>query len=815
MLWVQGLQWVQAGLTLLYVMTVLSMVSYVNGELLGVLVYDSLPSVVGVVLARRAVRGGEWVARGLVAVQCWLLWLSFVSLLHMDYRGVTQTAIPIAVLVLLRRPEVRDWFALPVGQREMPRAFRIERMILWRRDLGQTAMEYLGLVLVVVAVVGGLVATGIGQELTGKIGAQVCRIGGGGDCGGGSGGGSGGADVEAGDPAEAGDAGGTGSGGGSGGTGGTGGSGDAGDVVVVSGDGGTRPIAPGPLEREVDNDDFKEDPDEPLIPDERHDRSWWDHTRGFFVSPFTGLVNDTFAVITNPKKVVTDSWNGLTGYTKDWWKKKGGSVSEKWKKGDKLGAAWEGTKKGLGFAKDLGVDMFVDKENWKKGNYGAAGGNTILGVVGILSPKTFKKFTKLGKIKKPKFPDTAVGRAAEAAGKADEAAKRGDLSEAQKFADEAQKHADDAAEKARESQKKACKNIAMAPGRVVVTGTAGGAVRPGPQGVHAAPAVFRGGVTGTVVRTSAAECGPGDEAVKSAREAQQEALDAQEAVLREAMRQAKGEGKEGPKVQPKALDDFLARAEDDPAWDSKGYSKKEAADALAHVTELMGQKNVQGLSREMLAYKVLNAPNKDKLAEGLAEANAARRVAQEEVADGAIVYSALGTGAKRLKEPDGKGGELDARSIADADVIYRGKDGRTHVVEVKNTGNATTQASTSRQIEALGKWQREAGDGAGRRARYQIETRDGWAKIFDRFQKAKSKKPEGRIRPPGTPASQMAQSDVGARIAGTDFTPQQLKAMDNAVQERTRGMDQAAKDGYLRGLGKKHPNDVMRELGVA
>ncbi|MBW5253340.1 hypothetical protein JGS39_30950, partial [Streptomyces sp. P01-B04] len=164
------MQWIQFGLSLLYVLTVLSMVSYVNGELLGVLLYDSLPSVVAVVLARRAARGGVWVARGLVAVQCWLLWLSFVSLLHMDYRGLTQTAIPVATLVLLRSAEARDWFALPAGQREEPRAFRVERMILWRRDRGQTAMEYLGLVLVVAAVIGGLVATGIGQELTQKIG---------------------------------------------------------------------------------------------------------------------------------------------------------------------------------------------------------------------------------------------------------------------------------------------------------------------------------------------------------------------------------------------------------------------------------------------------------------------------------------------------------------------------------------------------------------------------------------------------------------------------------------------------------------------
>ncbi|MEU1489965.1 hypothetical protein ABZ456_06930, partial [Streptomyces sp. NPDC005776] len=56
-----------------------------------------------------------------------------------------------------------------------------------RRDRGQGALEYLGLVLVVVAVVGALVGTGIGADLTSKIGVQVCRIGGGGNCGGDSG----------------------------------------------------------------------------------------------------------------------------------------------------------------------------------------------------------------------------------------------------------------------------------------------------------------------------------------------------------------------------------------------------------------------------------------------------------------------------------------------------------------------------------------------------------------------------------------------------------------------------------------------------
>lgn len=53
------------------------------------------------------------------------------------------------------------------------------------RQSGQGAIEYVGLVMVVVAIVGALVATGIGADLSEKIGVQVCRIAGGGDCGGG------------------------------------------------------------------------------------------------------------------------------------------------------------------------------------------------------------------------------------------------------------------------------------------------------------------------------------------------------------------------------------------------------------------------------------------------------------------------------------------------------------------------------------------------------------------------------------------------------------------------------------------------------
>ncbi|MFE7773975.1 hypothetical protein ACFU5O_08750 [Streptomyces sp. NPDC057445] len=811
--WVQGLQWLQVALTALYVLTVLSMVTYYNGELFGILLYDSLPSVIGAYLAHRAWRGGLWVSRGLIVVQGWLLWLAFVTLLHLDYRGLSQSVIPIAVIVLLRMPEVRAWFDLAPDERKRPRPFRIERMIRWRRDQGQTAMEYLGLVLVVAAIIGGLVATGIGSELTNKIAAQVSCIGGG-DCGGGgdTGGTNGGGDTEAG-PAE-----GDGTGGSSGGTGGSGGAtgGSSGGDLVEENDFGTMsgddriPVAPGPLEREVDPEDFKDDGTEPIIPEERHDRTFWDHARGFVMAPTVGFINDTVAFAANPKKTIEDTWEGLENYSQDWWKKNRPSVGQKWKNGDKLGASWDAFTGGLSFTKDFTVDMFVDKENWKKGNYGASTGNTILGVIGIFSPKSLKKFKKLGDLGgKRDFPDTPNGRAAESAQKAKEEAKRGDLDQALKHADEAQKHADHARRIADRDQKKQCKGLALASVQPAAANTGG------PRGAtRAMLAVYQGGAAGGIVRTGTNTCGDDDDDVVEANKAEREALNARADVLREVLKQAK---KDDVHVQSNALDDFLARAKDDSMWDQKEYTSKEAADALDDVTKLVQRKNIDGLSREKLAYKVLNSPNKDKLAENLAEANATRRIAENEAADGTTVYSGPGDTAKNPKHrgelSDGKGGTIDVSGIPDADVAYRGKDGKVHVVEVKNRANATTQPSLPEQVKRLGEWQKKE---PGRQARYEIESTDKWTQIFEQFnykKQSKTEKREGKpkVRPPGNPAQEMAKNNVGARIAGQDVSPSQLNRMEAAWN----GKSDAEKAEAIRSGKMKDPKTAMEYLGVS
>ncbi len=55
------------------------------------------------------------------------------------------------------------------------------------RERGQTAVEYLGLVLVVAAIVGAFATSGIGERIVGGVSDAICRIGGG-DCAGARGG---------------------------------------------------------------------------------------------------------------------------------------------------------------------------------------------------------------------------------------------------------------------------------------------------------------------------------------------------------------------------------------------------------------------------------------------------------------------------------------------------------------------------------------------------------------------------------------------------------------------------------------------------
>ncbi|KOU46232.1 hypothetical protein ADK56_30490 [Streptomyces sp. MMG1522] len=180
---------VQAVLVLLHVLFVATLVGAVralsaassvdavDGYLLGLLLYASLPGVAAFVLSLRVRHGGVRVWYGLLAVQVWIVLGALAELgggAGLD--GVARLVMPAAVLVLLGRAESRQWFRSSPEQRAEQRLFSFARMMTPRRDGGQTALEYLGLVLVVVALVGGLMATGIGGQLTAEIRAAICSL---------------------------------------------------------------------------------------------------------------------------------------------------------------------------------------------------------------------------------------------------------------------------------------------------------------------------------------------------------------------------------------------------------------------------------------------------------------------------------------------------------------------------------------------------------------------------------------------------------------------------------------------------------------
>ncbi|MDX3342754.1 alpha/beta hydrolase [Streptomyces sp. ME02-6979.5a] len=154
-----------------------SSVDAVDGYLLGLLLYASLPGVAAFVLSLYVRHGGVRVWYGLLAVQAWIVLGALAELSGgSGGEGVARLVIPAAVIVLLCRPESRLWFRSELEQRAEQRLFSFARMMKLRRDGGQTALEYLGLVLVVVALVGGLMATGTGRQLTAEIRSAICEL---------------------------------------------------------------------------------------------------------------------------------------------------------------------------------------------------------------------------------------------------------------------------------------------------------------------------------------------------------------------------------------------------------------------------------------------------------------------------------------------------------------------------------------------------------------------------------------------------------------------------------------------------------------
>ncbi|MGC4976131.1 Tox-REase-5 domain-containing protein [Streptomyces sp. DT199] len=148
----------------------------VNTRLLGQVAFAAAPGTIGWALARRSWSGGVWVWRGLLALQAWLIVAALGNVEDGSGRGFTQLFLPILIVVFLTRRESREWFRLPDAERVERRPFSMARMIRWRRDEGQTAVEYAGLVAVVAAIIAALVVSGLGTQIFTGLQSAVCKV---------------------------------------------------------------------------------------------------------------------------------------------------------------------------------------------------------------------------------------------------------------------------------------------------------------------------------------------------------------------------------------------------------------------------------------------------------------------------------------------------------------------------------------------------------------------------------------------------------------------------------------------------------------
>ncbi|MDQ0715906.1 Flp pilus assembly pilin Flp [Streptomyces luteogriseus] len=801
--WAQVLLWVQFALTVLYVVTVLSVVSYYSGEIFGILVYDSLPSVAGIYLARRLWRGGVWTSRALIAVQAWIVWLSLGTLLHGDLRGITQAAMPVAVIVLLRRARSREWFEIAPQDREERRAFSLARMIRWRRDEGQTAVEYAGLIAVVAAIIVALSVGGLGGRIADGIQSAVCSVTGtacpapqgdgtetgaagdddaaqqgGSDAGADRGDGAGtdgGADADgaagtdggsgtngdAGTQSGAGGQGGTDAGGGTGTGGGPGGNNSGGgspalaQIITYEGaePGDTVPLAPGPFDDKSLWDDVHDQ--------ERHDRTFMDHVRGFFVAPTKSFLASTMDFVSDPVGSVEDSWNGLKGYTTNWWGDKADELGKEWDKGNYFSSVWGWVNSPEDFVSDLATDTFIDKENWEKGNYGASIGNTVVNVVGIFSPKTITKFTKFKKLAEV---GESLDKAADAAEKARKAAKAGDAEGARKAAKDADEAADAAEKQARES---GC-TIAAPARRIPYGGN--------PPGTTTGLLTGSSG-TGTTILAAGpsdspyvilAEGGCDEEAKERAQDAREKADEAQQQALEAQAEAAKAAIKQGRlSIDERNIDDFVRNAKENPG--KKEIGKDQAAAALDELTDLAGRKNVDRAGASKLGSEVTNARTASRLEEMLAEVRGVRR-ASEDAAPDSTVHTAVGSEHNRRQVEVAPGETVDVSNVPDADVLYKGRDGRVHLVEVKNTVNPTRQPEFVGKINTLSEWKKA---NPSRTTRVEIDKPDKWTEVFRPIKGQKV-----------SPAQLMNEKGVDARIGDASFTAKQLGDMQRALEAK-------------------------------
>ncbi|MFF9816223.1 Tox-REase-5 domain-containing protein [Streptomyces sp. NPDC014006] len=459
----------------------------VNGTLVGLALYGAAPGVTGWILSRRTWTGGTSLWWGLIAVQAWFLLGGVSNIADGSMRGFGQLFLPVLVIWFLTREESRAWFRLAERDRADKPPFSLPHMIRWRRDRGQSTLEYVGLIVLVAAIVLGLLASGVGQDIAAKMSQQVCRVVSDGDCGGSdgtrneaggnpddggkpdgtggtagtggtSGAGSAGASGGAGGTSGAGSAGasggaggtsGAGSAGASGGTNGTNGAGDtggtngSGSAGASGGSGGAGSDGGPDGSTQATYPETNPEPEaaydvQPTATDEdnggKDDQDCggffgcaWDKVsqvgKGLFADGVWGDVTGIVSLFDG------DTWSGMADYGKQLghqWVEDSKGAGDKWSKGDYLGALWDWGGASVNTVVKVGDDIFVGdevRERWNNGEKTRAVTDVVWNVGSFFIPG-YDVAKVVGKVGKLGKLGKVAAKVAEAADKAGDAAKR-------------------------------------------------------------------------------------------------------------------------------------------------------------------------------------------------------------------------------------------------------------------------------------------------------------------------------------------------------------------------------------------------------
>ncbi|MFF2408808.1 Tox-REase-5 domain-containing protein [Streptomyces sp. NPDC058092] len=597
-------------------------VDALGAEVIGILLYAAAPGVLGLLLARHVRTGGKRVWWGLVAVQVWLVLGGVANIGDGSAHGFTQLLLPVLILVFLTRRQSRAWFLLPPGERGERPKFSLPHMITWRRDRGQTALEYLGLVLIVVALIAAMALSGLGGRITAELQSAICSLSGyscpasgdgtgrveagrgqdggatgGGAAGGGAAGADGGTTVTGGtgstgggtNGGPAGSSGGDASGGNT--TGGNGSAsgenaagGSSGGTSVSGGTGGPDDGRPG-----SGADTYPENGEEPEadydVPASGKDDNgngggdkareedcggWgffgcaWDRTtqvvKGLAVDGFWG---DVTGIIDLFKP---ETWSGIADYGKqlgDQWMQDSQDAGDKWGDGDYLGAVWDWGKASVNTVVKVGDDVFVGDEvrdRWNNGEKTRAVTDVVWNIGSFFIPgyDVAKVVGKVGKLGKL---GKVAEKVAEAAGDAGAAARR--ARKAAELGDldgvrKAAKEADDAADAAEDAARRTGCVIASGPPLVRYGGRTTGV---GGSGTG----VLASGAAGRVVLADGG-CDEAAKAKAAEARAQERAAHLEQKRLEEPERARKAELEKKKYPEPTRNDTSDPRNYNPPSW---------------------------------------------------------------------------------------------------------------------------------------------------------------------------------------------------------------------------------------------------------